>query len=200
MSEYQSTEVCPAGQDIFNALRFTPYACVRVVILGQAPYINPWQSHGLAYSVPPGARIPPSVKNVFTELQNDIGCYIPNNGCLIPWALQGVLLLNCVLTVERGVFGSHDNKGWEVFTQAVLHILNSKTGAIVFMLWGKYAQQMGSLIDPNKHLVLKAGHPSPLSDNKFLGCHHFSICNDFLYTRTGMPIDWQIPNVFPEDC
>ena len=199
MYEYQTTQVCPAGQDIFNALRFTPYACTRVVILGQAPYINQWQSHGFSYSVPPGAKIPPALQNIFRELSNDLGYFLPNNGCLIPWALQGVLLLNSVLTVECGNFGSHDGKGWEVFTQNIIHLLNNKTTPVVFMLWGKDMQQLGSMIDPNRHLVLKAPHPSPLAGGQFFGCHHFSKCNDFLYSTTGSTIDWQIPNIFPED-
>lgn len=199
MNEYQTTEVCPAPQDIFNALRFTPYACTRVIILGQAPYIDPFKSHGFSFSVPPGIKIPPSVNNIFRELQYDTGCYMPNNGCLIPWTQQGVLLLNTILTVERGVFGSHDNKGWEIFTQSIINLLNIKSSGLVFMLWGKYAQQFGIGIDPNKHLILKAGHPSPMAGNQFFGCKHFSICNDFLYARTGVPIDWQIPNIFPED-
>lgn len=199
MYEYQTTEVCPGGQDIFNALRFTPYACTRVVILGQAPYINPWQSHGLSFSVPPGSKIPPAVQNIFREIQFEMGGYLPNNGCLIPWALQGVLLLNSILTVERGVFGSHEGKGWEVFTQNIINVLNSKPNGIVFMLWGNYAQQMGAGLDPNKHLILKAAHPSPLAGQQFFGCNHFLKCNDYLYSRTGSVIDWQIPNIFPED-
>lgn len=199
MYEYQRTDVCPAGQDLFNVFRFTPYACTRVVIISQAPFLNPWQAHGLAFSVPPGAKIPPVTQNILREVTYDTGCYLPNNGCLIPWALQGVLLLNSTMSVEAGRHGSHVGKGWEVFTQSIINLLNNRPISTVFMLWGHNAHQIGACIDPNKHLVLKAAHPSPLAGNQFFGCRHFSKCNDYLFSTTGYVIDWQLPNIFPED-
>lgn len=193
--EYRETEVYPPKDQIFSALQYTPYRQVKVVIIGQDPYINPGQAHGMAFSVNPGVPIPPSLMNIFLELQNDLGCYIPNNGCLIPWACQGVLLLNSVLTVERGKSNSHKNIGWEQFTDAVIRTLNFLDHSIVFMLWGRSAQRKEKLIDPNKHLILKAAHPSPLAGGAFFGCSHFSICNQFLYEITPEVIDWQIPNL-----
>lgn len=193
--EYRETEVYPPKDQIFSALQHTPYNQVKVVIIGQDPYINPGQAHGMAFSVNPGIPIPPSLMNIFLELQNDLGCYIPNNGCLIPWANQGVLLLNSVLTVERGKSNSHKNIGWEQFTDAVIRTLNFLDHSIVFMLWGRSAQRKEKLIDPNKHLILKAPHPSPLAGGAFFGCNHFSICNQFLYEIMPDVIDWQIPNL-----
>lgn len=193
--EYRETEVYPPKDQIFSALQYTPYNQVKVVIIGQDPYINPGQAHGMAFSVNPGIPIPPSLMNIFLELQNDLGCYIPNNGCLIPWANQGVLLLNSVLTVERGKSNSHKNIGWEQFTDAVIRTLNFLDHSIVFMLWGRSAQRKEKLIDPNKHLILKAPHPSPLAGGAFFGCNHFSICNQFLYEIMPDVIDWQIPNL-----
>lgn len=193
--EYRETEVYPPKDQIFSALQYTPYNQVKAVIIGQDPYINPGQAHGMAFSVNPGIPIPPSLMNIFLELQNDLGCYIPNNGCLIPWANQGVLLLNSVLTVERGKSNSHKNIGWEQFTDAVIRTLNFLDHSIVFMLWGRSAQRKEKLIDPNKHLILKAPHPSPLAGGAFFGCNHFSICNQFLYEIMPDVIDWQIPNL-----
>lgn len=198
--EYQREEVYPPEEDMFNALRYTSYADTKVVIVGQDPYINPGQAHGLSFSVLPGARIPPSLHNIFVELHDDCGCFIPDNGCLIPWAEQGVLLLNSVLTVRRGQSNSHANIGWERFTDRIIELLNMKQESIVFMLWGNYARKRKEyLIDPNAHLVLTAPHPSPLAGGKFFGCAHFSRANQFLYEISDRTIDWQIPNLFKEE-
>lgn len=155
-------EVYPPKEDMFNALKLTSYENTKVVILGQDPYINPGQAHGLSFSVKPGVPIPPSLMNIFKELHNELGCYIPNNGCLIPWAEQGVLLLNSVLSVERGKSRSHDNIGWERLTDYIIYSLGQKDQSLIFMLWGNYARRKASLIQPNTHLILEAAHPSPL--------------------------------------
>lgn len=188
-------EIYPAKEDIFNALKYTSYADTRVVILGQDPYINPGQAHGLAFSVKPGAPIPPSLMNIFKELHDELGCYIPNNGCLIPWAIQGVLLLNTILTVERGKSRSHAGMGWEVLTDYIIQLLNQKDESIIFMLWGNYARKKAELIDPAKHLILQAAHPSPLAGGAFFGCGHFITAADYLYEIYPTAIDWQIPNI-----
>ncbi len=197
--EYGSKRIFPPADDIFNAFHYTPYSKVKVVILGQDPYHNVNQAHGLAFSVLPGIMpkdIPPSLKNIYKELHEDIGCYIPDNGYLKKWADQGVLLLNTVLTVRDGYANSHQSHGWETFTDAVIKSLNKMERPIVFLLWGRPAGAKEAMLDNPKHLILKAPHPSPLSANRgFFGCRHFSKCNDFL-TRNGMePIDWQIENI-----
>lgn len=186
--------IYPPGKLIFNALNSTPFDRVRVVILGQDPYHGPGQAHGLCFSVLPGVRTPPSLANIYREIESDLGMTLPDHGSLQSWADQGVLLLNAVLTVERGQAGSHQGKGWEIFTDAVVQKLNDKREGLVFMLWGSYAQKKGSVIDRRKHLVLKAPHPSPLSAHRgFLGCRHFSKANDYLQEHGQQPIDWSVP-------
>ncbi len=188
------TVIYPPGAQIFNALNTTPFDQVRVVILGQDPYHGPGQAHGLCFSVQPGVRIPPSLANIYRELKTDLGIPPPQHGCLQTWAEQGVLLLNAVLTVERGQAGSHQGKGWEIFTDAIVRLLNDETEGVVFMLWGSYAMKKGAVIDNRKHLVLRAPHPSPLSAHRgFLGCRHFSTANDYLQRRHQMSIDWSVP-------
>ncbi|MBS0229947.1 MAG: uracil-DNA glycosylase [Proteobacteria bacterium] len=184
----------PAGRDIFAAFAATPFDAVKVVILGQDPYHGPGQAHGLCFSVPPGVPVPPSLLNIYKELEASTGFVRPDHGCLLPWARQGVLLLNSVLTVEDGKPGSHQGKGWEGFTDHVVDVLNREREGLVFLLWGSYAQKKGAVIDPRRHRVLKAPHPSPLSAHRgFLGCGHFSAANHYL-TRNGQPgIDWQLP-------
>lgn len=186
--------IYPPGKLIFNALNSTPFEKVRVVILGQDPYHGPGQAHGLCFSVLPGIRTPPSLANIYREIESDLGIGSPDHGSLQHWADQGVLLLNAVLTVERGQAGSHQGKGWEKFTDAVIQSLNDKREGLVFMLWGSYAQKKGGVIDRRKHLVLKAPHPSPLSAHRgFLGCRHFSKANDYLRQQGQAPIDWSVP-------
>ena len=194
-AEYRSTVVFPLMDDIYNALRYTPFAEVKAVILGQDPYIHPGEAHGLAFSVKPGARIPPSLANVFKELQDDLGCYLPNNGCLEKWARQGVLLLNASLTVRAGQSNSHAGKGWETLTSAVIERLNEKETPVVYLLWGNPAKAKAQYITNPTHKILTAAHPSPLAGGRFFGCKHFSKTNEFL-ERNGMkPIDWQIENI-----
>jgi len=191
--------VYPPGKQIFNALNSTPFDKVRVVILGQDPYHGPGQAHGLCFSVLPGVKVPPSLANIYREINNDLGVPIPGHGYLQSWADQGVLLLNSVLTVERGQASSHQNKGWETFTDAVVHKLEQKRKNLVFMLWGSYAQKKGAVIDARKHLILKAPHPSPLSAYRgFLGCGHFSKANQYLRDQQSEPIDWSVKNQPPK--
>ena len=186
--------IYPPGAQIFSALDSTPFDAVKVVILGQDPYHGPGQAHGLCFSVRPGVSPPPSLENVFKEIQRDLGIARPYHGCLLPWAKQGVLLLNAVLTVEHGLAGSHAGKGWEGFTDACIDSLNRERENLVFLLWGSYAQAKGKLIDRQRHLVLKAPHPSPLSAHRgFIGCGHFSRANDYLRDRGQGPIDWRLP-------
>ena len=186
--------IYPPGGNIFNALDSTPFDKVKVVILGQDPYHGPGQAHGLCFSVPPGVAPPPSLQNMFKELQSDLGFKIPNHGCLEYWAGQGVLLLNAVLTVEARRAASHQGKGWEQFTDRVVRCLNEKQSGLVFMLWGAYAQRKGQIIDRDRHLVLAAPHPSPFSaDRGFFGCRHFSRANDYLRGQGRETIDWQLP-------
>jgi len=186
--------IYPPGAQIFSALDSTPFDAVKVVILGQDPYHGPGQAHGLCFSVRPGVSPPPSLENVFKEIQRDLGIARPDHGCLLPWAKQGVLLLNAVLTVEHGLAGSHAGKGWEGFTDACIDSLNRERENLVFLLWGSYAQAKGKLIDRQRHLVLKAPHPSPLSAHRgFIGCGHFSRANDYLSDRGQGPIDWRLP-------
>ena len=191
--EYFSTQVYPSMYDIFNALKATPYSEVRAVILGQDPYHGPGQAHGMCFSVKKGVRMPPSLQNIFKELQADLGCTPPEHGYLMDWAKQGVLLLNTVLTVRAGLAGSHRGQGWEVFTDTVIRKLNEREKPIVFLLWGANAKSKQSLVTNPEHLVLTAAHPSPLSaHNGFFGCRHFSRTNQFLESRGMEPIDWQI--------
>lgn len=194
--EYTTRQIFPDSQDIFNAFSLTPLSEVKVVILGQDPYHNIGQAHGLCFSVKPDVDIPPSLVNIYQELQSDLGCYIPDNGYLVKWASQGVLLLNTVLTVRAHEANSHRGIGWEEFTDAAIRILNQQDRAIVFMLWGRPAQMKKSMLNNPKHLVLEAPHPSPLSAYRgFFGCRHFSRANAFLEDHGLMPIDWQIENV-----
>lgn len=186
--------IYPPGPEIFAAFDHTPFEAVRVVILGQDPYHGPGQAHGLCFSVRPGVRVPPSLDNIFKEISRDLGLSRPDHGCLTPWADRGVLLLNSVLTVEQGQAGSHQNKGWEGFTDAAIEALNREREGIVFLLWGSYAQRKGRLIDSNRHHVLTSVHPSPLSAHRgFIGCGHFSTANAWLERQGLTPIDWSLP-------
>ncbi len=186
--------ICPKASEWFRALDLTPLDKVRVVILGQDPYHGPGQAHGLCFSVRPGVRPPPSLVNIYKELESDLGLPRPRHGFLESWAKQGVLLLNSVLTVEAAQAASHQGKGWERFTDAIIRLLNAREEPIVFMLWGAYARKKAAFVDATKHLILKAAHPSPLSaHNGFLGCRHFSQCNEFLVSHGMQPIDWSLP-------
>ena len=186
--------IFPTGANWFRALDLTPLDRVRVVILGQDPYHGPGQAHGLCFSVPEGVRPPPSLINIYKELESDLGITRPAHGFLEHWAKQGVLLLNSVLTVEMGQAASHRDRGWERFTDAVIRLVNAKDEPVIFMLWGSYAQKKASFVDTSRHLVLKAPHPSPLSAHSgFLGCRHFSKANAFLESRGLAPIDWALP-------
>jgi uracil-DNA glycosylase len=186
--------IFPAGSNWFRALDLTPLDKVRVVILGQDPYHGPGQAHGLCFSVPGGVQPPPSLVNIFKELEGDLGLKPARHGFLEHWAQQGVLLLNSVLTVEMGRAASHREKGWERFTDAIVREVNSKAEPVVFMLWGSYAQKKAAFVDTTKHLVLKAPHPSPLSAHSgFFGCRHFSRANAFLESRGLPPVDWALP-------
>lgn len=186
--------VYPPGGEIFAAFDATPFDAVKVVILGQDPYHGPGQAHGLCFSVRPGVPVPPSLDNIYKELARDTGFVRPDHGCLLPWAHRGVLLLNSVLTVEAGQAGSHQGKGWEGFTDHVVDVLNREREHLVFLLWGSYAQKKGAVIDPRRHRVLKAPHPSPLSAHRgFLGCGHFSAANQSLARAGQAPVDWSLP-------
>ncbi|MBX2859218.1 MAG: uracil-DNA glycosylase [Cellvibrionaceae bacterium] len=188
--------IFPRGRLIFNALNSTAFDDVKVVILGQDPYHGPGQAHGLSFSVLPGVRFPPSLQNIFKEITRDLGHPPPAHGCLQSWAEQGVLLLNATLTVEQGNAGSHQGKGWEVFTDAVVNALNAQREGLVFLLWGSYAQKKGRFIDSARHLVLKSPHPSPLSAHRgFIGNGHFSSANAYLRQRSVAEINWQVPNL-----
>ena len=196
VSEYKTRNVFPCMSNIFNALKLTPYEEVKVVILGQDPYHGAGQAHGLSFSVQPGVKTPPSLLNMYKELQGDLGCYIPNNGYLVPWANQGVLLLNTVLTVREGEANSHRNKGWENFTDRVISLLNEREEPIIFLLWGNNAKEKIKFITNPKHYILTSVHPSPLSATRgFMGCKHFSKTNDILKSLGQKEIDWQIPNI-----
>ena len=196
-NEYSTHVVYPPSEDIFNALHFTPLKDVKVLILGQDPYHEPGQAHGLSFSVLPGkADTPPSLQNIYKELNDDLGCYIPNNGYLKKWADQGVLMLNTVLTVRAHAANSHQGKGWEQFTDAIIQAVNKKDEPVVYMIWGRPAQMKRSMLNNPKHLVLTAPHPSPLSAYRgFFGCKHFSKANEFLKANGVEPIDWQIENI-----
>ena len=194
--EYETREIFPATDDIFNAFAFTPLEKVKVVILGQDPYHNVGQAHGLCFSVKPDVGIPPSLVNIYKELHDDLGCEIPNNGYLVKWAEQGVLMLNTVLTVRAHMANSHKGKGWEKFTDAAITALNKQDRPIVFILWGRPAQMKEKTLNNPNHLILKAPHPSPLSAfNGFFGSKPFSQTNKFLEQHGETPIDWQIENV-----
>lgn len=194
--EYSARVIYPPADDIFNAMHLTPLSQVKVLILGQDPYHNEGQAHGLCFSVRPEVDIPPSLENIYKELQDDLGCEIPNNGYLVKWASQGVLMLNTVLTVRAHKAFSHQGQGWEQFTDAVIRAVNEQDRPIAYMLWGKPAQSKIPMLDNPKHLILKAPHPSPLSAYRgFFGCKHFSQANEFLRSNGIEPIDWQIENV-----
>lgn len=196
LQEYRTAQVFPPAEDVFNAFHLTPLGQVKVVIIGQDPYHNVGQAHGLCFSVKPEVEIPPSLVNIYKELEDDLGCTIPNNGYLAKWAKQGVLMLNTVLTVRAHQANSHRGKGWEQFTDAAIRALNEQDRPIVFLLWGGPAGQKASMLNNPKHLVLKAPHPSPLSAYRgFFGCRHFSKTNAFLEANGIQPIDWQIENV-----
>ena len=194
--EYSKHTIYPPGKFIFHAFNTCPFDKVKVVIIGQDPYHEPGQYYGLCFSVLDGVPFPPSLLNIFKEIENDLGKPMPESGRLERWADQGVLLINAILTVRAHQAGSHRGKGWEEFTDAVIKILNDEKENIVFMLWGSYAQRKGAFIDRNRHCVLTAAHPSPLSaDRGFFGCKHFSKANSFLEEHGIAPIDWQIENI-----
>ena len=194
--EYRTRRIYPDMYSIFNALRFTPYHAVRVVILGQDPYPGPNQAHGLAFSVQQGVATPRSLQNIYQELHTDCGCYIPNNGYLKKWADQGVLLLNTSLTVRAGAPNSHKDKGWELFTDRIIELLNEREEGIVFLLWGANAKAKAARITAPQHRILTAAHPGPMSAARgFFGCRHFSRANRILEQNGMEPIDWQIENI-----
>ncbi|MGI6119153.1 MAG: uracil-DNA glycosylase [Desulfosporosinus sp.] len=196
ITEYRTKTIYPNMHNIFNAFHYTAYQDIKVVILGQDPYHGPNQAHGLCFSVQPGVAIPPSLVNIFKELQSDLNCYIPNNGYLKKWADQGVFLLNTVLTVAAGQANSHRHKGWEKVTDQVINLLNERQDPIVFILWGNNAQAKTKLITNPDHYILKAPHPSPLSASRgFFGSRPFSKANNFLRSIGKAPIDWQIENI-----
>lgn len=196
LEEYRSRKIFPAADDIFNAFHLTPLHQVKVVILGQDPYHNDGQAHGLCFSVKPDVEIPPSLVNIYQELHDDLGCKIPNNGYLVKWAEQGVLLLNTVLTVRAHQANSHRGIGWEQFTDAVIEAVSREDRPVVFLLWGRPAQMKKSMLHNPKHLILEAPHPSPLSAYRgFFGCRHFSRTNEFLTANGLEPIDWQIEDI-----
>jgi uracil-DNA glycosylase len=189
-------EVFPSESDVFSALSTTPPDKVRVVILGQDPYHDVGQAHGMAFSVCSGIKPPPSLVNIFAELRDDLGCKVPNNGYLIPWAVQGVLMLNAVLTVRAHEANSHKNRGWEKFTDAVLRVVNERDQSVIFVLWGNHAQKKEQLIDTACHTIIKSAHPSPLSArNGFFGSRPFSKINSYLIARGQTPVDWQLPDI-----
>ncbi|WP_304681745.1 uracil-DNA glycosylase [uncultured Clostridium sp.] len=195
-NEYRTKVIYPDKYDIFNALHFTPYKDVKVVILGQDPYHGAGQAHGLSFSVNPNIKIPPSLLNIYKELNSDLGCYIPNNGYLKKWSDQGVLLLNTSLTVRAGEANSHQKIGWEIFTDKIISLINEKEDPVVFLLWGNNAIKKKNLITNKKHLILTSVHPSPLSASRgFFGSKPFSKLNNFLISVNKKPIDWQIENI-----
>lgn len=194
--EYAEKTVLPPKDDMFNAFRYTSYHNTKVVILGQDPYPTPGHAHGLCFSVNPGVEIPRSLQNIYKELRDDLGCYIPDNGCLIKWAEQGVLLLNTSLTVISGEANSHQGKGWERFTDRVISLVNEKETPVVFILWGNNARTKRALVTNPIHLVIESAHPSPLSASRgFFGSRPFSRANEFLTNNGLTPIDWQIENI-----
>lgn len=194
--EYLNKTIFPLRENVMNSMKYTPLKNVKVVIVGQDPYHGEGEAHGLSFSVNPGIKVPPSLVNIYKELHRDLGTYIPNNGYLLKWAKQGVLLLNSVLTVVKDTPGSHRGKGWEIFTDEVIKTVNDKTTPVVFLLWGIYAKEKKKLITNPIHLVLESSHPSPFSvRNGFDGCSHFSKANNFLSKNNIEPIDWQIDNI-----
>ena len=195
-NEYQTKTIYPEPKNVFNALNLVKFNEVKVVIIGQDPYHNPNQAHGLSFSVEKDIALPPSLQNIYKELKDDLGCYIPNNGNLTKWAKQGVLLLNSVLTVEQNKPNSHKGRGWEKITTKIVKLLNDRETPIIFMLWGGNAKQFEKYIDKNKHYVLTAVHPSPMSANQggWFGCKHFSKANEILLKINESQIDWQIEN------
>ncbi len=196
ISEYKTKTIYPDMYDIFNALHYTDYKDVKVVILGQDPYHGPNQAHGLSFSVKPGVPAPPSLVNIYKELKSDLGCYIPNNGYLKKWTDQGVMLLNTALTVRASQANSHRNIGWEIFTDKIISLLNDREDPIVFILWGSNAQAKLNIINKSTHYIIKAPHPSPLSAHRgFFGSKPFSSANKFLASIGKSPIDWQIENI-----
>lgn len=196
INEYKTKTIYPDMHNIFNALHYTAYKDVKVVILGQDPYHGPNQSHGLSFSVKPGVKTPPSLVNIYKELHSDVGCYIPNNGYLEKWAHEGILLLNTVLTVRSGEPNSHKNKGWEKFTDKIISLINEKDDPVVFILWGKNAQSKTKLITNSKHYIIESVHPSPLSASRgFFGSKPFSKTNEFLKSIGKTEVDWQIENI-----
>ncbi|MED4059823.1 uracil-DNA glycosylase [Priestia megaterium] len=196
VDEYNHHTIYPDKYDIFNALHYTDYKNVKVVILGQDPYHGPNQAHGLSFSVQPGVKTPPSLVNIYKELKNEMDYHIPNNGYLVKWAEQGVLLLNTVLTVRRGEANSHKGKGWEQLTDRIIELVAQKEEPVVFLLWGKHAQAKKELIHHSHHLILESPHPSPFSANRgFFGNNHFQRANEFLLQQERQSIDWQIDDV-----
>ncbi|MFQ4226073.1 uracil-DNA glycosylase [Clostridioides difficile] len=196
IEEYKTRQIFPNMHNIYEALKHTSYKDTKVLILGQDPYHGDNQAHGLAFSVQPQVKTPPSLLNMYKELKDDLGCFIPNNGYLMPWAEQGVLLLNTALTVRAHEANSHKNKGWEIFTDRVISILSEREDPVIFVLWGSNARKKVELIDTSKHYILEAPHPSPLSANKgFFGCKHFSKINEILKKLGKEPINWQIENI-----
>ncbi|MBR4904310.1 MAG: uracil-DNA glycosylase [Selenomonadaceae bacterium] len=196
IDEYSTKKIFPNMYDIFNALHFTSYADTKVVILGQDPYHEPGQAHGLSFSVLPDVPPPPSLMNIFKELRDDLGCFIPNNGCLKYWAEQGVLLLNAVLTVRAHSANSHKGHGWEIFTDKIIRLLNEHERPLAFILWGRPARSKKVMITNPRHLIIESAHPSPLSaSGGFFGSRPFSRVNNFLESVGETPIDWQIPNI-----
>jgi len=188
-------KIFPPGAEIFNALNTTKFEDTKVVILGQDPYHGAGQAHGFCFSVKNGVDIPPSLQNIYKELQSDIGLAPPSHGCLTFWADQGVLLLNAVLTVEANKAASHQGRGWEIFTNRIIEVINNEKQGVVFLLWGSYAQRKGAIIQRERHLVLQSPHPSPLSAHRgFFGNRHFSKANEYLISKGKKPIDWQLPN------
>jgi len=193
LEERKNNIIYPPGKLIFNAFNLTPFSKIKVVIIGQDPYHGEGQAHGLCFSVPDGIKIPPSLQNIYKEINRDFGYPIPKSGNLEPWAKQGVLLLNATLTVRANQAGSHQRKGWEEFTDSVIKTISDKLNGVVFLLWGNYAHAKSTFIDERKHLILKAVHPSPLSAHRgFIGCGHFSKTNDYLLSLNKKPINWQI--------
>lgn len=196
INEYKTQKIYPSMYEIFEALKHTSYKDTKVVILGQDPYHGENQAHGLSFSVKKGVKTPPSLLNIYKELNSDLGLYIPNNGYLISWAEQGVLLLNTVLTVREGQPNSHKDKGWEIFTDKIISLLNDREEPVIFILWGNNARNKKCLIDNNKHFILEAPHPSPLSASRgFFGCGHFSKVNNILKNLEKSQINWQIENI-----
>jgi uracil-DNA glycosylase len=193
--ERARSQVFPPEDDVFNAYKLAPFERVKVLLLGQDPYHGVGQAQGLCFSVRPGMKKPPSLVNMLKELKDDLGCAIPNNGSLVPWANQGVMLLNAVLTVRAHEANSHKDRGWETFTDATIQALNDRADPVVFVLWGAYAQKKGRLIDPTRHPILAAAHPSPLSARKFFGSRPFSKINAALEKLGKSPIDWQLPDL-----